>query len=368
MAEHSVRVAADGEQYTFSEFQAYYREAAEDMWQRATHVTATERDGPPTVRLLHSIPAPCVSDDAQLAAANPANISERTDVNATERDLPPPSTHIVDMQAADSTTQPAATEHNPPELSLSRVVSLSLHDAATLRAAEAAHRPKRSLHNLARDALNAISMLGVHNTASKDLDDWFPWKEYIACHAMARDIIGEGVTHAVAEFIENTRDANRGGQPRLDFVVYRSDGTYCRLHPGSKQSLDARPIFSPVMSSVDHATERIPAMTQWAALPQIPFTYDYCSTIPKIDQIGKKDAYRLLLQAPVGLLPITEDASFNWWLFVCNLGKNTQEVIGPGLTAATLEHKRENAIGLLFTRSDGTSVQLLVSPVATRIV
>ena len=58
MAEHSMRIAGDGELYTFSDFQAYYLEAAEDMWQRATHV------------------------------------------NATERDLPPPSTHVVDMQAA----------------------------------------------------------------------------------------------------------------------------------------------------------------------------------------------------------------------------------------------------------------------------
>ena len=363
MAEHSRRIAGNGELYTFSEFQAYYLEAAEDMWQRATHVTATERDVPPADH------RPASDDDAQLAAANPANIPEHTDVNATERDLPAPSTHVVDMQTANSTTQPPATEHNSPELRLSRVVSLSLHDAATLRAAEAAYRPKRSLHKLARDALNAITREGVHGTVqSRDLDDWFPWKEYIACHAMASEIIGKGVTHAVAEFIANTRDGNRGGQPRLDFVVYRSDGTYCRLHPGSTRSLDARPIFSPVMGSVDPATERIRAMTQWAALPQIPFTYEYCSTIPKVDQIGKKDAYRLLLQTPVGPLPITEDAPFKWWLFVCNLGKKTQEVIGPGLIAARLEHKSQDAMGLLFTRSDGTSVQLLVSPEATRIV
>ena len=109
-------------------------------------------------------------------------------------------------------------------------------------------------------------------------------------------------------------------------------------------------------------------MTQWAALPQIPFTYDYCSTIPQVDHMGKKDAYRLLLQAPLGLLPITGDAPFKWWLFVCNLGKNTQELIGPGLTAATLEHKSQNTIRFLFTRTDGTSVQLLVSPGATSIV
>ena len=127
------------------------------------------------------------------------------------------------------------------------------------------------------------------------------------------------------------------------------------------------------MGSVDPATEQIPAMIQWAALPQIPFTYDYCSTIPQGDKIGKKDAYRLLLQVPVGPLPITEGASFKWWLFVCNLGQKTREVIGPGLTAATLEHKSQiwdplNSIGLLFTRIDGTSVQLLVSPGSTGIV
>ena len=103
-----MRVAADGELYTFSEYQAYYLEAAEDMWQRAWIVTATERDVPPTL-LPQSIPAPCVPDATQPAAANPANIPEHTDVNATERDLPPPSTHVVDMQAANSTAQPAAT-------------------------------------------------------------------------------------------------------------------------------------------------------------------------------------------------------------------------------------------------------------------
>ena len=214
MAEHSMsvmRVAADGELYSYGEFQAYYLEAAEDMWQRATHIPATEHDVPHTLT-LQSSPEPCVPDAANnsadtpnrpaeqersqpsdgttpqapssqlpeadedlqghyilseearqlfaataerdsllqqlavatlaqrqleqppirpgdgrntprswrsrggqlanLAAANPANISEHNDVNAVEGDLPPPSIHVVDMQAASSTTQPAATEHN----------------------------------------------------------------------------------------------------------------------------------------------------------------------------------------------------------------------------------------------------------------
>ena len=79
-----MRIAGDGEPYTFSEFQAYYLEAAEDMWQRATPVTATEHDMPPTL-LVQSIPAPCASYYEHLPAANPAHIPEHTEVNATHR-------------------------------------------------------------------------------------------------------------------------------------------------------------------------------------------------------------------------------------------------------------------------------------------
>ena len=121
MAEHIKRVAANGELYTFGEFQAWYGEDAEHKWQRAAHITAaaaalavaaTEHN----YSELHclGIPAPCVSEGAQPAAANPANIPEHTNVHATEQvdnAMPSPSTHAVGMQAASSITQPAATEH-----------------------------------------------------------------------------------------------------------------------------------------------------------------------------------------------------------------------------------------------------------------
>ena len=176
MAEHSVRVAADGELYTFVQFQV-----ADQKWQRATHITAAAT-APAVAATEHnysklhcsSIPAPCVSDGAQPAAANPANIPEQQqqqqpaasplcarrlhlhlgckcgddpqclreqrhkkncealeqavresrdhqprqpqqqDVHATEQNnnaMPSPATHAVSMQAASSITQPAATEH-----------------------------------------------------------------------------------------------------------------------------------------------------------------------------------------------------------------------------------------------------------------
>ena len=80
--------------------------------------------------------------------------------------------------------------------------------------------------------------------------------------------------------------------------------------------------------------------------------------------MGKKDAYRFLVDAPPGRLPVTNDAPFKWWLFACNLGKNTREVIGPGITAAVLDTDRH----LVFTRSDNTTVKLVVTATGTRVV
>ena len=36
------------------------------------------------------------------------------------------------------------------------------------------------------------------------------------------------ITHAMACFLPQTRDHNRGGAPRLDFCFYRMDGSMCR--------------------------------------------------------------------------------------------------------------------------------------------
>ena len=85
---------------------------------------------------------------------------------------------------------------------------------------------------------------GVNSNIDRNLEHWFPWRRYIACHEHAYDIIGTGVTLAIAQYIPNTRDPNRGYQKRLDFVIYRTDGTSCRLHPGGKQCNDAKLIFN----------------------------------------------------------------------------------------------------------------------------
>ena len=125
----------------------------------------------------------------------------------------------------------------PPQLAM-QSVRLSLADVPAVRRGEAARGPPRSLHRLARDALQAIAKDDEYCTVN--LDNVFPWIQYIAAHARSNEIIGPGITEALAVFVPETRDANRGGAPRLDFVFNRTDGTRCRVHPGNKPKLDAK--------------------------------------------------------------------------------------------------------------------------------
>ena len=117
------------------------------------------------------------------------------------------------------------------------VVLLPQHVIA-IQQAEAARGPPRSLHRLARGALNEISNRPTRSTVN--LDGCFPWVQYVAAHRQSAKIIGPGITHAHAVFWPDTNDGNRGGAPRLDFCFYRTDGTFCRVHPGRRRSRDAQ--------------------------------------------------------------------------------------------------------------------------------
>ena len=224
MAYAGYRVALDGEPYTYESFCTWYgNAAAERIWQAS----------------------PWSEEGCNAARA-------RMEPTATEHGNPP---HTQVTPAATEPGNTARTELVESAASaLSLVPILTLADAQELRRREQDIRPKRSLHNLAREALNSISQsaeLTEENTEeldarlrSIDLETLFPWRAYIACHPRSSEIIGSGVIHATAEFINGTKDPNRGGQRRLDFIVRRSDGSLCRLHPGRTRAGDAKLIFS----------------------------------------------------------------------------------------------------------------------------
>jgi hypothetical protein len=134
-----------------------------------------------------------------------------------------------------------AAASDASQVTVATTVRLCATSVIAVRAEEAARGPPRSLHGLARHALNNI----YNNTDydSVNLDGYFPWPQYVAAHAQSTEIIGPGITHASAVFVTGTRDHNRGGCPRLDFFFYRTDGTVCRVHPGYKRKTDAKLFF-----------------------------------------------------------------------------------------------------------------------------
>ena len=141
--------------------------------------------------------------------------------------------------AGDAPQLPAGAADVPPAQA-----QLRLEDIIAIQNAEAAEfRPPRSLHNLARDALNNISL--SPNREPVVLDGVFPWMQYVAAHRQSTEIIGPGITQAIARWRTEpgASDLNRGGAPRLDFHFYRVDGTVCRVHPGGKRKKDAQLIF-----------------------------------------------------------------------------------------------------------------------------
>ena len=111
---------------------------------------------------------------------------------------------------------------------------LKPEDVIRIQQEEAARGPPRSLHNLARDALNEISQRPTQSAVN--LDECFPWVQYVAAHKHSAEIIGPGITHAYAVFSLDTNDGNPGGAPRLELCFYRTDGSVCRVRKSISRS------------------------------------------------------------------------------------------------------------------------------------
>ena len=106
---------------------------------------------------------------------------------------------------------------------------------------------KAKLHEQARRFLNEKSRFFAESPENHvrslpiDADKWPRWREYIAFHKDAARLVGSnGIVKISIEEIEGTSDANRSGSPRVDIVVYNTDGFCYRLHPGNRPSNDAQ--------------------------------------------------------------------------------------------------------------------------------
>ena len=232
------------------------------------------------------------------------------------------------------------------------VVLLSKVELNIWRRSDRAH-----VHKVMRCELNRIS--AANPLEPQDLivsvDDDLPWKAYIAFHENAELIIGPGISRFTAQFIQGTKDPNRKGQLRLDFVAELVNGDKWRFHPSLH---DAKPIF--VSASVAEPGSQ-PA-TRGATLPQTGvWTLSDAMSLPQIDMIGKKDAWHQLSAARTAdtrTIDISDGNAFAWWRWVSNLGARTASVIGPGVQSATCTYDAADQMTVRFGRVDGTAINI----------
>ena len=208
------------------------------------------------------------------------------------------------------------------------------------------------LHTEARRHLNEITDIAGQDGADDVyyIGDSIRWKEYIAMHAQWQDIIGNGIIAAHLERIHNTRDPNRQNKERVDYVFYRADNTFCRVHPGTKRKNDAQLYFAD--------TSTCYRAVQVHEVAPNPMTFKAAMQIPMQDKMGKAEAWRQLSQRDDDWIDVTEHDTFKWWLFLSNLGPNTPKAFGTGITSVQI-HKRQDKIGLR-TEHTNSSVQWVI--------
>ena len=219
----------------------------------------------------------------------------------------------------------------------------------------------KNLHDQARDFLNAkIQAFSPHQegrvqSQPVDTNDWSTWKEYVASHAAADSIIGtQGIKAIHIEQIDGVKDPNRGGQRRVDIVVYNADGQFFRLHPGSKPKNDAQlkqgtwnvlAASEPNAESSGAAEPRVTdtgsigsASRQYHEPPPV-LTREVAEQIPQNHCMGRRELFSKLQglsrEYPLELTRATLDV-FPWWRWIPNTGTVRDEVIGCGIERIAL--------------------------------
>ena len=232
------------------------------------------------------------------------------------------------------------------------------------------------LHKQARGALNNLYATRLQEAVAPA----FAWREYVCAHPASRDLVGPGIQSFVAEPIAGTRDANRRGHPRIDFVVQCVDGWVARLHPGRRPQEDAAVCWFPpgafaqggqasgVGAGMYVASAAQPAPAGGSAAqpapaggPPVLLTVEEAARVPPADRMGKAAAYehmtwlrgRLGRNEEHGLIDVTHCADFAWQTWLANV-RDRDAFIGPGICKVFVTPPTNPEVQLRAQRCDGT--------------
>ena len=326
---------------------------------------------------------PAIAEAAPASAASAAEPSDKLLLQAAAS-----SQHDADPAIGEAAPASVASAAEPSDnLLLRRAELTGLRQTRSNR--------KRELHDIARDVLTTkIRAFTPHQDTvvqSQPVDtiEWPTWKEYVASHAKAETIVGtQGIKAINIEQIDGVKDPNRGGQRRVDIVVYNADGQFFRLHPGSKPSNDAAlqtgnwNVFGASEPNAESSGAAEPgvadtqsiasASRQYQERPQV-LTWELAEQIPQNHRIGRTAMFRKLQalpsEYPLELTNATLDV-FPWWLWIPNIGTVRDEVIGSGIErialVETTRNRRTDAITsaqFVIQRTDQTALLLSATDV-----
>ena len=136
-------------------------------------------------------------------------------------------------------------------------------------------------------------------------------------------------------------------------MFYRSNNTYCRVHPGTKRKNDAQ-------LNIASTSTCSRAVQAYEVAPN-PMTLQQAVQIPVIDKMGKAEAWQQLSQRDEAEFDVTEHDPFKWWLFLSNLGDKTEEAFRDGITGVHVR-KEENRIGLRIMYTDSSVQWVILTP------
>ena len=275
------------------------------------------------------------------SAAEPSKACPRPNDSTSSRGLKPAIAEALPLAAA-SAAEPT------DELLLRRAELTGLQQRT----------PNSSkLHQQARDFLNGkIQVFSQHQAGPVQSDpvdsyDWPTWREYVATLAAAEDIIGtKGIIAIRIEQIEGVQDPNRGGNRRVDIVLYNADGAFFRVHPGGRPASDAKVVqgswtsigaTEPDAKSAAGAPEpgAIESASRQYHKPPEVLTREYAAQMPQNHCLGKMQMFSkvqaLPKKYPLELTEATIEA-FPWWLWIPNTGRVRNTVIGCGIKRIAL--------------------------------
>ena len=176
-------------------------------------------------------------------------------------------------------------------------------------------------------------------------------------HKMAQDLVGPGVVAFTGEFSVQFDD-----EYRTDMIISHTNGGYVRIHPGWKIHFDATPkFFSPAQEEIVGATEH--AFFEWNTPGHgVILTWESAETIPQRDRLNTISVWAAIEKVwqPWGVtLDITDGRILCWRLWICNLGADAPDIIGPGVLEARVCMMPRSAT-FTFERIDGSSRQVVL--------